>query len=844
LLSPVHICLSRRLRMANLFRDVKIAVRHLIRSPGFVTAALLMVALGIGATTAIFSMVEGVLLRPLPFPQSDQIMVISDTLSGVDMPAKGSVGVTPVDIRNYARGTQSFINLGGYQRIELDLSGIGDPAKVSATRMSSGVFPALAVQPLLGRFFTPQEDEQKEPVTVISYATWQSRFHRDPNVLGEKLLLNRKPYVIVGVMPQRFEFPLLPGHLNRTELWIPMSFAPQDTSITAASDWSYDMIGRLRPGITTARALSDLDGVAAETVRNYPASMAEFKMHPVIRPLYEETVEQARPLIRTLFSAVVIVLLIACANLAGLMLVRAISERRDVAVRLALGARTATIVWQAILESLLLSSTGGVAGLILAAISLRLGTSVLPETLPRLSAIGLNWQLAGFAIGLSVLTGIVCGLAPAFAATRTTVNETLKGGARTATSGAVHARLRSTLVIAEVAVALVLLATSGLLLKSFERMRQVDLGFRPDHTLAAAYALPREQYGTQAAVDAFDLELENRLRQQPGMKSVGLTSKLPGSGAVGAVPFVAEGYVAPKGSSFDTGTMILVEGDYFKAMGIPLIHGRWFNQADTPAGQLAVIVNRRLAEQSWPGQDPIGKRLRFGTPSVKSPWGTIVGEVADVTEGSPDLPSKQQFYLPMKQANEMAGEMGSSGNVLGNRGYIVVRTALPPERMENVLPATVRSIDPQLPLSRVQSMEYTITSSEAPRRFNTVLISSFAAMAVLLAVAGIYSVIAFSVASRVQEMSIRIALGSQRHQIVRMVMVSGAKLGVVGCAIGLGGAFAASRLIRSFLFGVSAFDPSVMTAAAFLLLLLALAASLIPAWRAVSVDFVRALRSE
>jgi putative ABC transport system permease protein len=830
--------------MANLFRDVKIAVRHLIRSPGFVTAALLMVALGIGATTAIFSMVEGVLLRPLPFPQSDQIMVISDTLSGVDMPAKGSVGVTPVDIRNYARGTQSFINLGGYQRIELDLSGIGDPAKVSATRMSSGVFPALAVQPLLGRFFTPQEDEQKEPVTVISYATWQSRFHRDPNVLGEKLLLNRKPYVIVGVMPQRFEFPLLPGHLNRTELWIPMSFAPQDTSITAASDWSYDMIGRLRPGITTARALSDLDGVAAETVRNYPASMAEFKMHPVIRPLYEETVEQARPLIRTLFSAVVIVLLIACANLAGLMLVRAISERRDVAVRLALGARTATIVWQAILESLLLSSTGGVAGLILAAISLRLGTSVLPETLPRLSAIGLNWQLAGFAIGLSVLTGIVCGLAPAFAATRTTVNETLKGGARTATSGAVHARLRSTLVIAEVAVALVLLATSGLLLKSFERMRQVDLGFRPDHTLAAAYALPREQYGTQAAVDAFDLELENRLRQQPGMKSVGLTSKLPGSGAVGAVPFVAEGYVAPKGSSFDTGTMILVEGDYFKAMGIPLIHGRWFNQADTPAGQLAVIVNRRLAEQSWPGQDPIGKRLRFGTPSVKSPWGTIVGEVADVTEGSPDLPSKQQFYLPMKQANEMAGEMGSSGNVLGNRGYIVVRTALPPERMENVLPATVRSIDPQLPLSRVQSMEYTITSSEAPRRFNTVLISSFAAMAVLLAVAGIYSVIAFSVASRVQEMSIRIALGSQRHQIVRMVMVSGAKLGVVGCAIGLGGAFAASRLIRSFLFGVSAFDPSVMTAAAFLLLLLALAASLIPAWRAVSVDFVRALRSE
>jgi predicted permease len=526
------------------------------------------------------------------------------------------------------------------------------------------------------------------------------------------------------------------------------------------------------------------------------------------------------------------------------MLVRAISERRDVAVRLALGARTATIVWQAILGSLLLSVTGGMLGLILAAISLRLGASLLPETLPRLSGIGLNWHLAGFAIGLSMLTGIVCGLAPAFAAIRTTVNETLKGGARTATSGAVHVRLRSALVIAEVAVALVLLATSGLLLKSFERMRQVDLGFRTDHTLAAAYALPRDQYGTQAAVDAFNLELENQLRQQPGIKSVGLTSKLPGSGTAGAVAFVAEGYLAPKGSSFDTGTMILVGGNYFEALGIPLIRGRRFDQADTPTGQLAVIVNRKLAEQSWPGQDPIGKHLRFGTPSLKSPWGTVVGEVADVAEGSPDLPSKQQFYLPMKQANEMAGEMGSSGNVVGNRGYIVVRTALPPEGMQNVLPAAVRSINPQLPLNHVQSMEYTITSSEVPRRFNTVLISSFAAMAILLAVLGIYSVLAFSVASRVQEMSIRIALGSQRHRIVRMVMASSAKLVIVGCAIGLGGALAASRLVRSFLFGVSAFDPLVMVEAAFVLLLLAFVASLVPAWRAASVDFMQALRSE
>jgi putative ABC transport system permease protein len=501
--------------MTSLFNDLKIAVRHLLKSPGFVATAVLMLALSIGATTAIFSIVEGVLLRPLPFPQSDQLMVVSDILSGVDMPAKGSVGVTPIDIRSYTRDTHSFSNLGGYRRTVFDRSGVGDPAKVRATRMSSGVFPALAVQPLLGRFFTREEDDQHEPVAIISSATWQSRLHGDPGVLGKKILLDRKAYVIVGVMPRSFEFPLLPGHLNRTELWIPMSLDLQKQSTVDASDWSYDMVGRLKPRITTAEALSDVERVAAETVRNYPAFMAGFKMHSVVRPLYEETVEQARPLIRTLFLAVAVVRLIACANLAGPMLVRAISGRREVAVRFALGASAATIVWQAILESLLLSLTGGVVGLTLAASAVRLGVSMLPETLPRIGEIGLDWSVIGFGIGLAVLTEVFCGLAPAFAAIRTSVNMTLNEGGRTGTSNAGHTRLRSGLVIAETAVALVLLSTSGLLLKSFEKMREVDLGFRPDHTLAAAYNLRQEQYRTQTAVNAFNLELEARLQQQP-----------------------------------------------------------------------------------------------------------------------------------------------------------------------------------------------------------------------------------------------------------------------------------------------------------------------------------------
>ena len=826
-----------------LFRDLKIAIRHLSKSPGFAATAVLMLALGIGATTAIFSIVEGVLLRPLPFPHSDRLMVLTDIIQGAEISGNGEAGVTAPDIRNYTRDTHSFAGLGGYQQTGFELSGVGDPATVNAARMSSGVLPALAVQPLLGRVFTPQDDDQHQQVTVLSYSTWQSRFHGDPNVVGKKALLDRKPYVIVGVMPRNFEFPLIPGHLNRSELWVPMSFEPEDLT-TGSASWNFQMVGRLKPGVTREQALSDAAAVAQETVRNYPAFMAGFGMYPVLRPLHEETVEQARPLVRTLFLAVAVVLLIACANLAGLLLVRAIRRRREVAVRLALGARAGTLLRQAILESLVLSVTGGLVGLALAAVVLRVGVSLLPETLPLVSAIGLDWPVVGFALALAVVTGVVCGLAPAFAAIRTSVNDTLKEGGRTGTSGGGHARLRSALVVAEIAIALVLLAASGLLLRSFEKMRQVDLGFQPDHTLVASYSLPRRQYATQSAVNQFNQELVRRLQQLPGVKSAGLTSFLPASGNNSNSAFVAEGYNPPKAGSLDLGTPVQVEGDYFPAMGIALLRGRLFTQADKAGAQAVVIVNRKLAEQSWPGKDPIGKRLRLGTETMLTPWATVVGEVADVKESSPDQPAKQQWYMPVDQAEAMAGSLASPADLNGNGGFIALRTAMPPEQMENALRATVRSIDPQLPLTQVQTMERAISDSEAPRRFNTALISSFAAIAVLLAVLGIYSVIAFSVALRVQELAIRMALGSQRSGIVRLVVTSGAKLAVVGCAIGLVGAMAASHLLSSFLFGVSALDPLVLLVAAVLVLLLALAASLLPARRAASIDPVQALRAE
>jgi len=824
-------------------QGLRIAVRQLLKSPGFTATAVLMLALGIGATTAIFSIVEGVLLRPLPFTHSERLVVLADILEGADMGGSGEAGVTAPDIRAYTRDTHSFENLGGYSQLNYELSGVGEPAQVNAARLSGGVLPALAVAPLMGRLFTQQEDDEKEQVTVVSYGLWQNRLHGDAHLLGSRILLDRKPFIVIGVMPRDFEFPLVPGHLNSSELWVPMSFTEHELT-TGAASWNFNMVGRLKAGITPAQAQSDAERVAQATMRNYPAFMSSLHIHAVVRSLHEETVEQARQLVRTLFLATMVVLLIGCANLAGLLLVRAIRRRRQIAVRMALGAPAGTLLREALLESLVLSVTGGALGLGLAAVALRVGVSLLPETLPRIEEIGLDRQVVLFAIVLSVLTGAICGLAPAFAALRTNINETLKEGGRTGAAGGGHAWLRSSLVIGEIAIALVLLVVSGLLLRSFEKMRAVDLGFRPDHVLTASYSLPQKQYITQAAVDEFNHELIRRVQQLPGVKFAGLTSFLPASGGNSNSSFIAEGFVAPKGAGMNLATMVTVEGDYMQAIGVPLLSGRFFTPADTADTQLVAIVNHKLAEHYWPGSNPLGKRLRLGMQETNTPWVTIVGVVADVKESSADVPNKEQYYEPVAQVEKDIGPFASPTDLNGNGGYIVVRTALEPEQMAKVLRATVRSIDAQLPLTQVQSMERTVSDSEAPRRFNTAVISAFAIAAVLLAALGMYSVIAFSAALRAQEMAIRMALGSQRAGILGLVFVSAAKLAVAGCAIGLLGAAAASRLLGTFLFGVSPFDPLVLALAAAFVMLLAWLASLLPARRAASIDLMSALRED
>ena len=830
--------------LGQILQDTRYSFRQLRRSPGFTVTAILMLALGIGATTAIFSIVEGVLLRPLPFPDPDRLVILGDVLEGSHCASCAQSSVTAPDIRNYMRDTQSFGNLGGYRERLFELSGTGDPAAVNGTRMSGEVFAALGVPALLGRTFPQQEDEENQQVVVLSYGMWRSRFHGDANVLGSKILLYRKPYTVIGVMPRDFEFPLNPGHANQSEFWLPLSLQPEEFTAGSAAAWNSRMVGRLKPGVTVEQAQSDAERVARETMRDYPAYMRSLRIHAVVIPLHEDTVGQARPLLRTLLCAVSVVLLIVCANLAGLLLVRAIRRRREIAVRLALGARAATLLRHAIVESMVLSIAGGALGLAVAALALRVGVSLLPQTLPRVNEIGLDWPVLFFALALALLTGFLCGLAPAFAAIRTSMNESLKEGGRSGTLGSGHARLRSALVVAEIAVALTLLTASGLLLRSFEKMRDVELGFRPDNTLAVLYVLPRQRYGTQSTIDEFTKTLLNDLGQLPGMDAVGITSFLPTDGNNWGIAFTIEGYVPPQGTGLNIAAMSPVEGDPFETLGIDVLRGRVFTESDKAGSQLVAIVNRKMAERYWPGQDPIGKRLRRGLPETSAPWMTVVGEVDDVKLGAPDAETIPQVYQPVTQTVASEGPLATAGELSATDGWIILHSRLTPEPMEDTVRATVQKIDPQLPLYQMQTMEHAISKSEAPRRFNTVLISSFAIAAVLLSVLGIYAVIAFSVALREQEIAVRMALGCRRSGVILHILSSGARLAAVGCGLGLLGAVAASRLLSSFLFEVSPLDPGVLALSAIAMLVLSLAASALPARRASNTDPMLALRGE
>jgi predicted permease len=823
--------------MFTLARNLRFAFRQLRKAPGFSLTVVLILALGIGATTAIFSLVEGILLRPLPFSDPDRLVLLGDHLGNA--PNKP---VTAREIGTYSNETRVFSSLGGFIETTYELSGGATPEEVHGARFTAGVFSTLGVRPLLGRVFTKQEEDAHQPLAVISYSLWLNRYHLDPHVLGSSIDLDRRAYSIIGVMPPSFEFPLENGHLDQARLWVPLSLTPDELSDGNAGFWGYHMVARLTDGVTLQQAALDADRVAKEIMRNFPANMSAVHIRGDVTGLRENAVGAVQPLLRVLFIAVSVVLLIACVNVASLLLVRAIRRRREYAVRLALGAGTSDIIREAIFEGLLLSATGGLVGVAFAAAAVRTALHLLPESMPRIDSISMNATVAAFALLLALVTGALCSLAPAFAAMRTSLTESLKEGARTGTGSSSHTWLRSALVVSEIAIALMLLTVAGAFLRSFQKMRAVDPGFRSDHVLVAEYQLPLTQYSTEASVDTFNRAVVDGLSSKPGVIAVGMTNALPASGAWGEAAYTTEGEPEEnwklKFSNFS-----LIYGDYFRAMRIPLLDGRTFTMDDRSNTQLVVVVNQSMARHSWPGQHAIGKRMHVGNPQKGLPWATVVGVVADTKLGPRDEPTADQWYSPAQQPAILFGTRSAGKLTHPTSGFIAVRSALSAEQMTHTLSSTIAKIDPLLALQQVQPMMDVISNVEAPRRFNTDLITAFALGALLLAITGIYAVVAFSVALRTNELAVRAALGAQRMGIARLVLVSVAKLALLGCGLGLLGSLAVSRLVSSFLFEVSATDPLIYTGGVLIMMLMALFASLLPAVRAASANPVDALRA-
>jgi putative ABC transport system permease protein len=822
--------------MPALASALRLVFRQLRKAPGFTITVVLTLALGIGATTAIFSLVEGILLRPLSFHDPDRLVDLGDHLG--DSP---NLPVTAREISTYATSATAFSSIGADQSLDFELSGDATPSVVQAARLTTSVFPTLGVAPVLGRVFTQQEDDSRAPVAVLSYALWVNRYHRDPQIVGSTITLSRRNYTILGVMPRSFEYPLAAGRLDQAQLWVPMSLTANDLADADAGAWGFHLVARLKPGVTFAEAAQDANRVAQQVMRNFPAALSSVRIRGDVRPLRAPIVRDAGPLLRSLFLAVSIVLLIACVNVAVLLLVRALRRRREHAVRLALGASAGIILRASIAEGLLLSLSGGLLGLALAAAALRMVLHLLPDSLPRIDSVSINLPVALFALLLAIATGVLCSLAPAFAAVRTNLLEGLKDDARSGSGSARQGWLRSMLVAAEIAIALVLLTVSLAFVRSYQKMLAVDPGFLPDHELIAGYELPASHYATDASIQTFNREVVARLAAQPAVSAVGLSNFMPANGRAGEAAYTIEG--APlSGWKLKFAPFIETYGDYFRAMGTHLLAGRTFTLHDHADAPLVVIVNQSMARHAWPGQNPIGKRMHIGNPHHPLPWATVVGVVADTKLGAPDEPAADQFYFPMEQPAIIEGA-GASGMLATPVGYIALRSTLPPEQMIHTLRSVVAGLDPQLALDPVRPMADALSNVEAPRRFNTRLIAAFALAALLLAAMGIYAAMAFSVSLRTQEIAIRMALGAPRSAIARLILGSGARIALFGCLLGVLGSLAAAHLVAAFLFDVSATDPWIYAASVGLMILLALVASALPARRAAAADPVASLRA-
>ncbi len=818
------------------FGDLKFAWRQLRKSPGFTLTAVLTLALGIGGVTAVFSVVEAVLLRPLPYKDSAGLFLLRERVEHL---MEGDANLSAPDVLTFARENKAFTGVGGFIGASFEASGAGAPFRARAERLTASMFPVLGIEPILGRTFTQQEDDTSAPVTVLSHALWQERYQSDPHVLGKTIELDRRPYTIVGVMPPEFQSPIGLGGLAPRDLWVPMSFTPVEKG-AELDNMDYGAVARLKPGITQQQAQQDVDRVT-EIIG---AKIPDIKLRTSIHSLKEETVREARPLLRVLLAAVALILLIACANLANLQLVRAAGRRREFGVRLALGAARRTMLRQSLTESLLLSAIGGLLGVALAVVLVHVARASLVDMVPRLDEIAVSWPVVLLAIGLTVATGVLCGLAPALASMKAEVLDALREGTHGGGQSRGQHRLRNVLVITEAALAMVLLVGAGLLLRSFAKMLATDPGIETTHVMTASLALPKQDYPKQERVNAFYGELQRQLEAMPGVRAVGFSSNIPIIGRNSSRLFTPQGYVKKPNEGWSLASNYLVAGNYFDALHIPLISGRYFDARDEqPGAPLAVIISQSFAQHYFAGRDPVGMHVKVG-PSYDDPMPpmVVVGVVGDVKPNHLDDNQMVQMYEPVSQA---AADLGSLAAMIGVVGdlRVVVRTASDPGALEANFTKAVRQLDPLLAITDMQTMDEVVAATESSRRFNTIILTAFAGIALMLSLLGIYGVLAYTVTERTREIAIRMALGATREDVVRRTMRSALALGAAGIAGGLVAAAGLTHFLKSLLYGVQPLDAAAIAGATAVLLLCAALAGWLPARRASAIEPMEALRN-
>ncbi|HWP42569.1 MAG TPA: ABC transporter permease [Blastocatellia bacterium] len=800
--------------LEELGQDLRYGARMLVKNPGFTVVAVIMLALGIGANTAIFSVVNAVLLRPLDYEDPDRLVTV---LENNWQKGWTRFAVAPGNFAAWREQNQVFEQMAAFTGSSFTLVGEGEPEQLPGTRASANLFALLGVKPALGRDFLPEEDHPGgERVVIVSHRLWQRRFGADPGLVGKPLTLNGQSYTVVGVMPAGFLFPN-----PRTELWVPVAFSAGDLGNRGGHD--YVAIARLKPGVTLEQAQTEMSAIAARLEEQYPETNAAWGARVTL--LVEEVVGDVRPALLALVCAVAFVLLIACANVANLLLARAAARQKEVAIRAALGSSRSRLLRQLLTESVLLSLLGGAFGMLLAAWGVDALVSLGPANIPRLSQVGIDGRVLGFAFLISLATGIIFGLAPALQASQTDLSESLKEGGRSSSAGAGSQRLRRLLVVAEVALALALLVGAGLMIKSFVRLSEVETGFDSQNVLTAQITLPQSRYDDRQQQAAFFRQVLARIEALPGVESVGAASPLPFTGDR-LYSFIVEGHPT---DNVPSANYYAVSPDYFVTMGIPLLKGRFFTEADMAESPRVAIINETMARRYFPDEDPIGKRMNITNgPEVMR---EIVGVVGDVKQYGLDTQSPAQMYEPYLQ-----------------RPYpgmtLVVRAASEPAGLIDAVRREVLAVDKEQPIARAQTMEEIIAKSVAPRRFSVILLAAFAAVALTLAAVGIYGVMSYLISQRTHEIGVRMALGAGRRDVLRLVVGQGMRLALLGVGIGLLAAFALTRLMESLLFGVSATDPLTYIVVALLLATSALLACYVPARRATKVDPLLALRYE